>query len=364
MKARDIVARDSHGSATRLLAVVVIYKMQPRDSSTLQTLVATAENISPDELDLKILIWDNTPGGQDVGELPTGVLYEPAPHNPGLAQAYNRALELAETEGYDWLLTLDQDSFLPANFLARIANLTRELSPTLAIGAIAPQVIADGRNISPFRFMFGAIPRWFNYGFVGVSESITIPVNSGTTLRVTALRQIGGYDPMFPLDVSDIDLFYRLQNSGKRVYIAGDLLVHHDLALLRKDKRMSLDRYRALLLDECAFWDMNLGSIARFERKIRLAGRICKDILKSEQSDFRKRTLLELKRRLLTPRRERITEWRAWATLRCDSSGKGENPRSLPINTSSAQRLPLQEAEFHISGTADDERQSQVHDRR
>jgi GT2 family glycosyltransferase len=290
--------------------------MRPRDSSTLQSLLATAENTSSNELDLRILVWDNTPGGQDVSELPTGVLYEPAPHNPGLAQAYNRALELAEIEGYEWLLTLDQDSILPANFLSRITELASELSQTLDIGAIVPQVTADGRNISPFRFMFGAVPRWFPCGFVGISKSITIPVNSGATLRVTALRQIGGYDPMFPLDVSDIDLFYRLQNSGKKVYIVGDLVIHHDLALLKKDKRMSLDRYHALLLDECAFWDMNLGPIARLERQIRLAGRICKDLFAPNKYAFRQLTVLEFSRRILKSRQKRVAEWREWARLR------------------------------------------------
>lgn len=307
---------------TRLFAVIVIYKMQPLDSSSLQTLLASVENTFPGNLDLKILVWDNTPGGQGIGELPDGILYKSAPHNPGLALAYNQVLDQAEAEGYEWLLTLDQDSSLPVDFLEKIANLTRELNPYPTIGAIVPQVMADGRNISPFRFLLGAIPRWFKNGFEGISEDIVIPINSGATLRVTTLRQIGGYDLMFPLDVSDIELFHRLHNSGKKVYIAGDILIRHDLALLRKNSRMSLERYRMLLLDECAFWDMHLGPLARFERMIRLAGRACKDLILSKESGFWKPTLSELKRRLLTPRQKRIAEWRTWATLRCSNSAQ------------------------------------------
>ena len=60
---------------------------------TLQTLLAAAANTSSDLLDLKIVVWDNTPGGQDNGELTRGILYKSAPHNPGLAQAHNQALK-------------------------------------------------------------------------------------------------------------------------------------------------------------------------------------------------------------------------------------------------------------------------------
>ena len=315
---------------TRLLAVIVIYRMQPLASSTLQTLFASVKNTSPDNLDLKILVWDNTPGGQDIGELPSGILYESAPHNPGLAQAYNQALEQAEAEGYEWLLTLDQDSCLPVDFLAKIADFARKLGPDKTIGAIVPQVIADGRIVSPFRFVFG-VPRWFGSGFVGTSKRAAYAANSGSTLRVCALREMGGYDPMFPLDLSDTNLFHRLHDSGKSVFIAGDVLVHHDFALLNKPARMSIERYKESLLDDGAFWDIYMGPVARFERIIRFAGRACKDLYFSKESGFWKATLSELKRRLFTPRQRRIAEWRKWAMLRCSNSVQAPGAQSIVL---------------------------------
>jgi GT2 family glycosyltransferase len=304
----------------RLFAVIVVYRMQPLDSPTLQSLLASVQNISTDQLDLKILVWDNTPGGQDIGELPSGILYESAPHNPGLAQAYNQVLEQAEAEGYEWLLTLDQDSCLPVDFLARIADLTRRLSANNMVGAIVPQIVADGRIVSPYRSVFG-VPRWFGSGFRGFSKRTVYAANSGATLRVRALREIGGYDPMFPLDLSDTNLFHRLHNSHKKVFIAGDISVHHDFALLNKQARMTIERYKEYLLDDCAFWDIYMGPIARFERIIRLVGRVCKDFARSRESGHWKATLSELTRRLFTPRQKRIAEWRKWATLRSGNSG-------------------------------------------
>jgi GT2 family glycosyltransferase len=318
----------------RLFAVVVIYKLKPSDSQTLKTLLRSAASMASSELELKILLWDNTPGGQASGDISKEILYVSAPDNPGLARAYNHALELAHDAGFDWLLTLDQDSDLPENFLARMVGHSCSLNSTTDIGAIVPQVTGDGRNLSPFQFAFGAMPRWFDYGFEGIAQGATYALNSAALVRVDALRQIGGYDPMFPLDVSDINLFHRLHHAGKKVYVAGDMLIHHDFSLLKKHGRMSVERYQALLRDECAFWDMSMGPIARLERVVRLAGRYWKDRFSPDNAAFSRLTLAELTRRLITPRKKRVADWKSWATLRCQASGQG----SPPNNSASAVR--------------------------
>jgi len=315
----------------RLFAVIVVYKMLPGESPTLRTLLDAVRQASHNGLEIGVLVWDNTPGGQDPGENSDGVRYHAAPDNPGLARAYNYALDLAHAEEYDWLLTLDQDSILPANFLVRVAELARHLESTATIGAIVPQVTGDGRNLSPFQFALGAIPRWFRYGFIGAPEGATYALNSGATLRVASLREIGGYDPMFPLDVSDIILFHRLFRSGKKVFVAGDLLISHEFSLLKKPQRMSFQRYTAMLWDECAFWDMNMGIFARAERMIRLVGRACKEFLVPEGSTFRSITLMELKRRLLTSRSQRIDDWTRWARQRCSPSSHAAIRDCFPL---------------------------------
>lgn len=332
---RKTEGSESPQEALKLLAVVVIYKLQPLDSSTLQTLLASSEHTSRHKLQLRIIVWDNTPGGQDIGTLPSEILYKSAPHNPGLAQAYNQALEMAEAEGYEWLLTLDQDSCLPVDFLIQMTEIARGFSQNKTIGAIVPQVISDGRIVSPFRFIVG-VPRWFDKGFVGISKRAAYAANSGSTLRVAALQEIGGYDPLFPLDLSDSNLFHRLHDSGKSVFIAGNIELHHNFSLLNKQARMSIQRYKDSLLDDGAFWDIYMGPIARFERLVRFAVRACKDFILSREAGFWKPTLAELKRRLFTPRQKRIAEWKEWATLRYNKSVRASTGE--PLTLSEGQR--------------------------
>jgi len=299
----------------RILAIVVLYKLAPEASPTLISLMEIAAAIPSSVLDLSILVWDNTPDGQKVTPPPLA-RYISAPNNPGLAQAYNTACEIAAAEGFEWLLTLDQDTLLPPPFLTRIRDIIAGLPPTSSVAAIVPLVTDGDRTLSPYRLLAGALPRWYPAGFLGTVPQALYAVNSASTLRVSAIRQVGGYDPLFPLDLSDINLFHKLHAAGYKVFIAGDLRVHHELALLNKEKRMSLDRYRDGLLDECAFYDRALGPLARLERLIRLAGRACKDMFKPSLTHFRAATLHELRRRILTSRSQRIATWRSWAQAR------------------------------------------------
>jgi GT2 family glycosyltransferase len=305
-------AAPSASSPVAILAVMVLYKMRPEDSPSLSTLLAAAAQVPKADLKLTIFVQDNTPGGQIRGALPPGIIYESAPHNPGLAHAYNRALEFAATHEFEWLLTLDQDTTLPGSYLSSMLGYIHRFRSDAGLAAIVPQMVDQGRNLSPFRFAAGAFPRWFPIGYRGIPDQATYALNSAALLRVRSVVSVGGYDLRFPLDVSDINLFHQLHRAGMRVYIAGDMVISHSFSLLDKGSRMSLERYRAMLMDECAFWDLNMNFAARTERFLRLIGRVCKDSLRGGDKEFRATTLIELRRRLLTGRSRRLSEWAEW----------------------------------------------------
>jgi glycosyltransferase involved in cell wall biosynthesis len=297
--------------ATRLFAVIVMYKIRPHESLTLRTLLAAAGEVLSEELDLGILIWDNTPGGQNPGEIPNGVRYEAAPTNPGLARAYNRALEIARAEGYDWLLTLDQDSVLPSEFLIRVSQIAQEIKNIPSIAAIVPQITGNKRTLSPFWFSWTGIARRFNTGFTGVPSQAIIAFNSASTIRVTALRQIGGYNPLFWLDSSDHYMFRELHRHGKRVFVAGDIDVAHQFSMMDLQARVTPARYRNILLAESAFWDMELGALAGLERTARLMVRVYRHLRRNDSPELRAITYEFLVRRLFWTRRSRLRAWKA-----------------------------------------------------
>ena len=302
-------ANRSPQPVVRLFVVITIYKMRPCESPSLRTLLDAAGLASQDGLELGVLVWDNTPGGQGSGEIPPGVRYQVAPDNPGLARAYNHALEIACAEGYDWLLTLDQDTILAPEFLVRIGRIARKVENTPSIAAIVPQITGDGRMLSPYWFSGGAIPRWFRKGFTGVPLRATFAFNSASTIRVTALRQIGGYHPWFWLDNSDVYMFRQLHRHGKSVFVAGDIEVGHGFSMMDMQARVTPTRYRNILLAESAFWDLEMGALAGLERTVRLIIRAYKHFRRKDGPELRALTYEFLRRRLLWSRKSRLRAW-------------------------------------------------------
>jgi GT2 family glycosyltransferase len=294
----------------RLFAVIGLYQKTPSESASFQSLMESCSQLRSDKGNISILLYDNSPNGKPLGELPPCVCYHTTGQNEGLANAFNFALARACQENREWLVTLDQDTKLPPHFLIRIAEIADEVNNRPEIAAIVPQIIGDDRILSPNWFWAGAIPRWFPKNFIGVPKERTFAFNSASTLRVSALREIGGYCPWFWLDHCDSFLYHELNRIEKKVFVAGDLQVDHNFSMLDIDTRMSVSRYHNMLLAEAAFWDLAMSPLARMERIARLFGRLCKYAMAGRNPAFREETALALKRQLFCSKTSRLVLWR------------------------------------------------------
>jgi glycosyltransferase involved in cell wall biosynthesis len=289
--------------------VIVLYRMEPSQSPAFQGVMAARARLGSDLGHVDVLLWDNSPGRNVGHELPEGVAYFPDESNSGLATAYNRAIEWASHNGSEWLLTLDQDTAVPDDFFVRMTAAARASTRYAGIGAIVPQIVTGGEQLSPNYFQFGAIPQWHQTGFVGVPREPVFAFNSGAILKVTALEQVGGYDPRFWLDNSDAMIFSKLHEHGKRVYVAGDIQVEHEFSMKDMQQRMSPARYRNALFAETAFWDLRMNRVAGWERTLRLALRLVKQWWRNDSAELRRITWKALMRRLFTSRKRRLQEW-------------------------------------------------------
>ncbi len=289
--------------------VIVLYRMKLAKSPAFQSVMAARATLGSDLADVHVLLWDNSPGGSVEHDLPKGVAYFPDESNSGLATAYNRAIEWALQNGSKWLLTLDQDTAVPDDFFVKMAAAARESTRYAGIGAIVPQIVAGSKHLSPNYFQFGAIPRWYRTGFVGVPGEAVFAFNSGAMLKVAALQQVGGYDPRFWLDNSDAMIFSKLHEYGKRVYVAGDIQVEHEFSMKDMQQRMSPARYRNALFAETAFWDLRMNRAAGWERTLRLALRLVKQWWRRDSAELRRITRQALMRRLFKSRHRRLREW-------------------------------------------------------
>jgi GT2 family glycosyltransferase len=317
---------------TRIIAVIVLYNTTVEESVSYCSLLRAAEVIPSGELDLAVVLFSNTAGAVEPEGLPPNVLFLKSASNCGLAAAYNRTLDIAIEGGYEWILTLDQDTKLPADTFRVFVDTLMALDRRPDVAAVVPQIRAKGRIISPNWFAAGAWPRWFPSGFTGIPSETVYAFNSASLLRTSALRQIGGYSPWFWLDNSDSYLYRQLSKFGKRVFVAGNLKVDHDFSMLNMRERLSPDRYRNILLSESAFWDMEMNALAGLERTARLAARLIKHLLRLDSMELQRLTLQALLMRMFRSREYRIARWRKATQVRLGPALKGlGSPSDQPM---------------------------------
>lgn len=289
-----------------IFSVIVLYRMKPADSPAFRSLMQARIRLNTGRF--PVLLYDNGPGSMQPEDLPEGIRYEAAVRNNGLADAYNRALDTARGEGFRWLLTLDQDTTLPGNFLERMAQLAAENEADVRVGAIVPRLFDQGRALSPEEVhSWGTreLPRRFS----GVGERETRAFNSGSVFRVDALVEAGGFDPDFWLDYVDVNIYRRIHRQQRRVYVAADLEAEHELSVVRRAD-LPPERFRNILQAESAFFDLYEGPVRRFALTLRLAGRIWRQVRRKDKPILRKLTGEALRSRIFRSRRHRIGIWR------------------------------------------------------
>ena len=309
-------------SGARVLAVIVLYKMLPQDSVSFQTLEAAKKHSPPGKVAIKTFFYDNTPGGQPSAQYPEESSHESSGENNGLSVAYNRALEIASEAGFDWLLTLDQDTSLPFDFLTNLSNTLAFVAPLSQVAAVVPQVSDNGRVISPAALSYNLFPKFFPAEFIGISLERTSAVNSASAVRVSALKAIGGYDPRFWLDYSDAVMYHRLHCNNFRIFIAGNIRVEHELSVLDLEQRVTLERYEDILGAESAFWDECMGRVGHLALFLRFSYRLVYKFWRTGASlPYFKISLRYFCMRLFFSRKRRTEAWERSSQRRFVSHG-------------------------------------------
>jgi GT2 family glycosyltransferase len=250
--------------------------------------------------------------------MPADVQYKADRHNSGLTAAYNYALTIAVEEGFDWLLTLDQDTTLPTDFASDLCEAARFVFSLDTVGAIVPCIHGDGRVISPsIPAKHWAVTRRVPDSFIGIPLEKVYAVNSASTIRVSALKTIGGYDTRFFSDFSDLAMFHRLQLNHFQVFVAGDIRVEHELSVFDLISRTTPDRYESILRAEEVFFDEYLGRIEGIVLLLRLFYRLVYKLWRMGAAvSYIRIALRFLARRLFYSRKHRMESWKQLTRIR------------------------------------------------
>ena len=143
--------------------------------------------------------------------------------NRGIARGLNDGLRSALACGAAWLLTVDQDSQLPPDYIDRIlVEIDLREGSGGRIGAIGAEHIIDagGELTYPVRTS--------PHG--PITEEL---IQTGTLWNVRALDQIGGFDESLGIDAVDAAACLRLRERGFDIAVAAGLSIEHSIGSAR-----------------------------------------------------------------------------------------------------------------------------------
>ena len=123
--------------------------------------------------------------------------------NQGIAHALNLGAAKARELNYQWLVTLDQDTLLPSNFVERIAAQI-DSDAENNVGILAP-AYENGRTIA----VDGA-----ENGFQGRPKAVLFTMTSGNFLNLRLHDLVGGFMDALFIDHVDHEYCLRLNANG------------------------------------------------------------------------------------------------------------------------------------------------------
>lgn len=172
----------------KLLAVIITY--YPEKELLIKDYLSFADNVD------KVVIWENTPI-KDVPKyryVPEGQVEYMSNGCNSISKALNTAWNYAKDNGYDALLTMDEDScFDDFKGYKEWACKMIEEEPCIC---------------SPWYFGEMTEPMVFNQNHV---------ITSGMIVPVSILNDINGYYEEFDIDAIDIDLCLRAKSKGYKI---------------------------------------------------------------------------------------------------------------------------------------------------
>lgn len=270
----------------KILIVLVLYKTKLENSESYKTF---SKNVHKLFVTYELLIYNNS---QEI-IVPENNNYTVfnAPQNNMLACAYNYALGIAIHKQCSWLLLLDQDTNLIAEYFSEL-NYVLSTNLDSNIAAIIPQLKNEDKYLSPVSYSSV-------FGFWGITKHIeksgmiknkTIAAfNSGSLFSICFLQRLNGFPEKFPLDMLDVSIFYNLSKNKASFYLL-NVVMEHDLSVLDYINNMTKKRYDSILEAEYNL-AKQIGLCCFGVWKIHLFLRIIKQINTKEKREYISETL-------------------------------------------------------------------------
>jgi rhamnosyltransferase len=165
-----------------------------------------------------LYIFDNTP--DKIIRIPDEIKYKcsymHSGENEGIAKKLNDAMNIASNEGFDYLLTMDQDSFFGDGDLKKYKEIISEE--------------IERNNISMFGVRYYELRKNEN-----TNPSVNkLLITSGAVINLKINEIIGGFDENLFIDGVDTDYCLQTFSKGYKTFLVNELSLKHQLGEEKK----------------------------------------------------------------------------------------------------------------------------------
>lgn len=201
-----------------VLAVVVSYFAGAKLTATVNALAGQVGTV---------LVVDNGSDDQTLTalrrlEAEGQIVLEILGENRGLGHALNLGARRAAEWGFEWLLTMDQDSIADPGMVASMLALADH---DMSVLCISPNIALHGRG--PCSLQAGPV---------------AYAITSGNLVHLDVWKAAGPFNEDFFIDCVDFDFALRVRRRGYTIHKAPAALLHHELGEGLKVRR-PLDRF-------------------------------------------------------------------------------------------------------------------------
>ncbi len=197
----------------KVAAVVILYYPEP----------SVLENINSyiDQVD-KLFVVDNSDNVNDTLKEKIQNLHKSEyisnQTNIGIAAALNIGIKKANDGGFEYLLTMDQDSEAPPSM---VSNLMKCFTLDSKIAIVSPVLHhPKGRNVT--------------YRVDNPCEQVITVWTSGNLVKLDSINSIGGFKEELFIDYVDHEFCLRLKQLGFKVYVCNNTILKHNLGKIEE----------------------------------------------------------------------------------------------------------------------------------
>lgn len=138
--------------------------------------------------------------------------------NLGVAAALNQMCSTALSDGFDWIMTIDQDSLPEPDLIEKYEPYLKNAEVAL----LTPKFIDDNEPLTVLSASEPAV------------EQVHRCNTSASLVRLSAYERVGGFDEAMFIDCVDFDFCTTLEEHGYKILRVNGAVLHHRLGVAKE----------------------------------------------------------------------------------------------------------------------------------